>query len=80
MNNPNNWPGDDKYEAEAIGNPFGEQPEDDAAPIERFPALRYIGQLHNTFLLAEGEDGFYILDQHAAQERIKYEYYREKNW
>ncbi|ANY12942.1 DNA mismatch repair protein MutL [Latilactobacillus curvatus] len=69
---------DDKYEAETIGNPFGEQPEDDAAPIERFPALRYIGQLHNTFLLAEGEDGFYILDQHAAQERIKYEYYREK--
>lgn len=69
---------DDKYEAEAVGNPFGEQPEDDAAPIERFPALRYIGQLHNTFLLAEGEDGFYILDQHAAQERIKYEYYREK--
>ncbi|MBZ1503852.1 DNA mismatch repair endonuclease MutL [Latilactobacillus curvatus] len=69
---------DDKYEAEAIGNPFGEQPEDDAAPIGRFPALRYIGQLHNTFLLAEGEDGFYILDQHAAQERIKYEYYREK--
>ncbi|WP_308902750.1 DNA mismatch repair endonuclease MutL [Latilactobacillus curvatus] len=69
---------DDKYEAEAIGNPFGEQPEDDAAPIERFPALRYIEQLHNTFLLAEGEDGFYILDQHAAQERIKYEYYREK--
>ncbi|MDT7017432.1 DNA mismatch repair endonuclease MutL [Latilactobacillus curvatus] len=69
---------DDKYEAEAIGNPFGEQPEDDAAPIVRFPALRYIGQLHNTFLLAEGEDGFYILDQHAAQERIKYEYYREK--
>lgn len=69
---------DDKYEAEAVGNPFGEQPEDDAAPIERFPALRYIGQLHNTFLLAEGEDGFYILDQHAAQERIKYEYYRER--
>ncbi|MCT1215003.1 DNA mismatch repair endonuclease MutL [Latilactobacillus curvatus] len=69
---------DDKYEAEAIGNPFGEQPEEDAAPIARFPALRYIGQLHNTFLLAEGEDGFYILDQHAAQERIKYEYYRKK--
>ncbi|MCM6844918.1 DNA mismatch repair endonuclease MutL [Latilactobacillus curvatus] len=69
---------DDKYEAEAVGNPFGEQPEEDAAPIARFPALRYIGQLHNTFLLAEGEDGFYILDQHAAQERIKYEYYRKK--
>ncbi|MSD84403.1 DNA mismatch repair endonuclease MutL [Lactobacillus curvatus] len=69
---------DEKYAAEAVGNPFGEEAEADDVPIARFPALRYIGQLHNTFLLAEGEDGFYILDQHAAQERIKYEYYREK--
>lgn len=69
---------DEKYAAEAVGNPFGEEAEADDVPIARFPVLRYIGQLHNTFLLAEGEDGFYILDQHAAQERIKYEYYREK--
>ncbi|MFD1464762.1 DNA mismatch repair endonuclease MutL [Lapidilactobacillus mulanensis] len=42
----------------------------------RFPELRYVGQVHGTFLIAESEDGFYILDQHAAQERVKYEYYR----
>ncbi|KRM24386.1 DNA mismatch repair endonuclease MutL [Latilactobacillus graminis] len=69
---------DDKYAAESVGNPFGETAEDNEVPIARFPVLHYIGQLHDTFLLAEGEDGFYILDQHAAQERIKYEYYREK--
>lgn len=44
----------------------------------RFPELRYIGQVHGTFLIAESQDGFYILDQHAAQERVKYEYYREE--
>jgi len=29
-------------------------------------------------LLAQGEDGFYIVDQHAAQERVNYEYYRQE--
>ena len=43
-----------------------------------FPDLKYIGQLHGTYLLTESDDGFYILDQHAAQERIKYEYYRKE--
>lgn len=42
---------------------------------ETFPYLRYIGQYHGTFLLAEGSKGLYLLDQHAAQERINYEYY-----
>ncbi|GAK48044.1 DNA mismatch repair protein MutL [Secundilactobacillus oryzae JCM 18671] len=44
---------------------------------ERFPDLRYIGQMHGTYLLAEDESGLYILDQHAAQERVNYEYYRK---
>lgn len=44
----------------------------------RFPDLKYIGQLHGTYLLAEADDGFYLLDQHAVQERIKYEFYREE--
>lgn len=41
-----------------------------------FPQLDYIGQMHGTYLFAQNEDGLYIIDQHAAQERIKYEYYR----
>ena len=44
----------------------------------RFPDLKYIGQLHGTYLLAEADDGFYLLYQHAAQERVKYEFYREE--
>lgn len=45
---------------------------------ETFPMLEYFGQMHGTYLFAQGKDGLYIVDQHAAQERIKYEYFREK--
>lgn len=37
-----------------------------------FRALRYLAQLRATFLLCEGPDGLYILDQHAAAERVTY--------
>lgn len=47
-------------------------------PKERFPMLEYFGQMHGTYLFAQSKDGLYIVDQHAAQERIKYEYFREK--
>ncbi|AOA00306.1 DNA mismatch repair protein MutL [Carnobacterium divergens] len=42
------------------------------------PTLEYVGQMHGTYLFAQNENGLYILDQHAAQERIKYEYFRKK--
>ncbi|SFE37567.1 DNA mismatch repair endonuclease MutL [Alteribacillus iranensis] len=44
----------------------------------RFPNIEFIGQMHGTYILAQNEDGLYIIDQHAAQERIFYEFYREK--
>lgn len=43
-----------------------------------FPELEYFGQMHGTYLFAQGQGGLYIIDQHAAQERVKYEYYRDK--
>ncbi|MGX7243884.1 DNA mismatch repair endonuclease MutL [Enterococcus quebecensis] len=50
----------------------------DERPKERFPELEYFGQMHGTYLFAQSKNGLYIIDQHAAQERIKYEYFREK--
>lgn len=44
----------------------------------RVPPLYPIGQMHGTYIFAQNDRGLYIIDQHAAQERIKYEYYREK--
>lgn len=45
---------------------------------KRFPDLQYIGQLQGTFLLAQASDGLYIIDQHAAQERVNYEKFRQE--
>lgn len=45
---------------------------------DRIPPLYPIGQMHGTYILAQNENGLYIIDQHAAQERIKYEYFKEK--
>ncbi|MBR1413203.1 MAG: DNA mismatch repair endonuclease MutL [Bacilli bacterium] len=32
-----------------------------------------VGQAHGTYIIAENEDGVYLIDQHAAQERVNYE-------
>src|SRR5690606_12702392 len=42
---------------------------------EVLPKLYYIGQLGGTYLLAQNDEGLYLIDQHAAEERINYEYY-----
>lgn len=45
---------------------------------KRFPSLVPVGQVHGTYIIAQNEDGFFMIDQHAAQERIKYEFFRDK--
>ena len=42
-------------------------------PLVSLPALRVLGQLDSTYIVAEGPDGLYLIDQHAAHERIVYE-------
>ncbi len=37
--------------------------------------LTVIGQMHGSYIIASSDDGFYLIDQHAAMERINYEYY-----
>jgi DNA mismatch repair protein MutL len=42
-------------------------------PALELPVLRVLGQLSNTYIIAEGPDGLYLIDQHAAHERILYD-------
>ena len=54
---------------------------DDATPqtqYDSFPDLRVLGQLHDTYVVAEADDGMILVDQHAADERVNYERLQER--
>src|SRR5207244_13079884 len=43
-----------------------------------FHGLRYLGQLHRTYLVCEGPRGLVLIDQHAAHERVNYQRLRNR--
>ena len=57
-----------------------DEPREEAAlPLgERLPTLRPLGQFDEAFLVAEAPDGLYLVDQHAAHERVRYEEVRAR--
>ena len=46
-------------------------------PKDTLPRLRVIGQMNDVYLVAEGPDGLYLIDQHAAHERVLFEQVRD---
>ncbi|MFC7075505.1 DNA mismatch repair endonuclease MutL [Haloarcula halophila] len=49
---------------------IGGDPETDH---DRLPSMRILGQLQETYVVAETDDGLVVIDQHAADERVNYE-------
>lgn len=45
---------------------------------KRLPELYPVGLVHGTYIICQNDDGMYMIDQHAAKERINYELYKEK--
>lgn len=43
----------------------------------QLPTMRVLAQLHQKYILAQNEDGLFILDQHAAMERVRYEMFQD---
>jgi len=50
----------------------------DRTPVHRVHFIKHSGRIFGTYILAEAEDGFYIVDQHTAHERINYEKMRRR--
>lgn len=45
---------------------------------ERLPLLYPIGLIHGTYIVCQNDDGMYLIDQHAAKERINYEIFKDR--
>ena len=50
-----------------------QSPQQPLIPRRALPALRVLGQIKATYIAAEGPDGMYLIDQHAAHERVLFE-------
>ena len=48
------------------------------APLPRPPRLRILGQIKKLYIVAEGEEGLVLIDQHAAAERIRFEMLQDR--
>ena len=76
-----NFSGSEADNSEALTSDWSGQPpevlasrEDALQPaLTRLPILRLVGQVASTYLIAEGPDGLYLIDQHAAHERVLYD-------
>ncbi|MCH8106852.1 MAG: DNA mismatch repair endonuclease MutL [Chloroflexi bacterium] len=53
-------------------------PADAAFPQQRPPSLKVVGQVKLTYIVAETADGMYLVDQHAAHERVLFDQLRRR--
>ena len=73
---------DEPVPAEPAGVHGDEPPQPAEGPPQRprraLPALRVLGQVQSAYVAAEGPDGVYLIDQHAAHERVVFERVRSE--
>lgn len=60
-------------DTEAVRTPVFQVPERPDPAARKLPPLCVLGQLAQMYIIAEGPDGLYLIDQHAAHERVMYD-------
>ena len=64
---------DDPFNQSPFENQLAEAATSEASTLNSLASLRPLGQLRESFILAVGEDGLWIIDQHVAHERVLFE-------
>ncbi|MCD6358691.1 MAG: DNA mismatch repair endonuclease MutL [Dehalococcoidia bacterium] len=62
---------------DSVGEELQNSPPDGGAG-SGFPIMRVIGQMANAYIITEGGNGLYLVDQHAAHERVLFEQIQEQ--
>lgn len=78
LENPSELPSDHLSKAPVVRKDHEESQLAQNLANSRMPKLHAIGQMRSTYIVAQNEDGLFLIDQHAAHERLNYEYYYEK--
>lgn len=66
------------YENSSVAEENSSTAKNEASETAKFPALKVIGQYHNSYIIAESAEDFYLIDQHAAHEKILFEMYTKR--
>ena len=73
-----------KYEissgTQTILEPIRLEEKKEEIKFSKLPKMKILGQIYKTYILAEGENGLLIIDQHAAQERVMYEKFMQQEY
>ena len=75
----------ESHSSDPAGSRFRDSPDqttfdgsDPTPEFDQLPSMRVLDQLHDTYVVAETDDGLVLIDQHAADERVNFERLRER--
>lgn len=69
---------DDQYQVQSLNFEDVIEEASTFQSSSKLPSMEYVGMIGGTYGIFQNHDGMYLVDAHAAQERVRFEYYHHK--
>jgi DNA mismatch repair protein MutL len=69
---------DDQYHVQALDFDLLFEEQDSYEKQSKLPPMEYLAMIGGTYGIFQNKEGMYLVDAHAAQERVRFEYYQNK--